>query len=146
MSVKAGPMDRGRPLPSDNPQGLTPMTELHLIRGGRDASDTDKTAALAAIPFLPLMDRAAATQFAMRTEAGATSAIEQITAAVAVLAKGKGELVSLMAAAGREQAVEGHAALRRALAGAVVLVDVLRAAETRFAIARAAAGHPEYFR
>jgi hypothetical protein len=40
-----------------------------------------------------------------------------------------------------EQAAEGHATLQRALAGASVLVAVLRLAEARFMIARAAAGY-----
>jgi hypothetical protein len=45
------------------------------------------------------------------------------------------------------RAHEGHAALRRARAGAAVLVAVLRAAEARFTIARAtAASQADYFR
>ena len=75
----------------------------------------------------------------MRAKEDASTAIGQITAAVAILAKSKADLVSLIAAAGQEQAADGHAALRRALAGADVLVAVLRAAEARFTIARAAA-------
>jgi hypothetical protein len=58
---------------------------------------------------------------------------------------GKADLVSLIAAAGPEQAAEGHAAIQRALAGANVLVAVLRAAEARFTIARAAAVRPDCF-
>jgi hypothetical protein len=95
------------------------MTDLHLIHGGRDLRDADTTAALAAIPFLPLMRPGpSSSPCAVRQ---ATAAVEQITAAVAILAKGKGELASLIAAAGREQAAEGHAALRHALAGVMVL-------------------------
>ena len=75
----------------------------------------------------------------MRAKEDASTAIGQITAAVAILAKSKADLVSLIAAAGQEQAADGHATLRRALASADVLVAVLRAAEVRFAIARAAA-------
>jgi hypothetical protein len=45
----------------------------------------------------------------------------------------------LICAAGPDQAAEAHATLRQALAGADVLVAVLRAAEVRFSIAQAAA-------
>jgi hypothetical protein len=122
------------------------MTELYLIEGGRDASAADRMVALAAVPFLPLMARAAAEQFAAQAEENALAAVGQVTAAVAILTKSKVDLVSLIAAAGQEQAADGHATLRRALASADVLVAVLRAAETRFTIAQAAAAsHADYF-
>jgi hypothetical protein len=112
---------------------------LQVIDGGPHSGRAVVDAAIAAIPFEALLTRPAAEQFAARAEENAAAAVEQVTAAVAILAKSKGDLVSLIVAAGREQAAEGHAVLRRALAGTDVLLDVLRAAEARFTIALAAA-------
>jgi hypothetical protein len=90
------------------------MTELYLIQGGRNLSDAFTNAAIAEIPFEALLTRPAAEQFAARAEQDASAAVAQVTAAIAVLAKGKTNLVSLIAAAGPEQAADGHAALQRA--------------------------------
>jgi hypothetical protein len=119
---------------------------FQVIDGGPRMRAAEVDTAVAAIPFGALLTRPAAEQFAARAEQDASAAVAQVTAAVAILAKGKDELASLIAAAGQEQAAEGYAALRRALAGADVLVAVLRAAEARFAIARAAARRPDCFR
>jgi hypothetical protein len=112
---------------------------LHVIYGGSHPGPAVIDSAIAAIPFEALLTRPAAGQLAARAEEDALAAAAQVTAAVAILAKSKPDLVSLIAAAGQEQAADGHAALRRALARADVLVAVLRAAEARFTIARAAA-------
>jgi hypothetical protein len=82
---------------------------------------------------------AAAEQFAARAETAAAMATGQVTAAVAILAKNKDQLVSLIAAAGQHEAAEAHDALTRALAGADTLPAIFRAAEARFLIAAAAA-------
>jgi hypothetical protein len=94
-------------------------------------------AAIAAIDFAPALERPAAEWLAGRAEWDAFEAAEQVTAAVAILAKSNPALDSL--AAGSAQAAEAHEALRRALAGAGTLLAILRDAEARFAIARAAA-------
>jgi hypothetical protein len=112
---------------------------LHVIDGGPHPGPAVIDTAIAAIPFEALLTRPAAEQLAARAEEDTLAAAGQVTAAVAILAKSKADLVSLIEAAGQEQAADGLAALRRALAGADVLVAVLRAAETRFTIARAAA-------
>jgi hypothetical protein len=120
---------------------------LQLIDGGAHRGCAVIDSAIAAIPFEALLTRPAAEQFAARAEQDASAAVEQVTAAVAILAKSKQQLVSLVAAAGQQQAVECHATLKRALASADVLVAVLRAAEARFTVARAAAASlPDYFR
>jgi hypothetical protein len=112
---------------------------LQVIDGGPHPGPAVIDPAIAAIPFDALLTRLAAEQLAARAEADAAAAVGQVMAAVAILAKSKADLVSLIAAAGLDQAADGHAALRRALAGADVLLAVLRAAEARFTIARAAA-------
>jgi hypothetical protein len=112
---------------------------LHVIDGGPHPGLAVTDSVIAAIPFDALLTRPAAEEFAARAEEDASAAIGQVTAAVAILAKSKADLVSLIAAAGEDEAAEGHAVLQRALAGADVLIAVLRAAETRFTIARAAA-------
>jgi hypothetical protein len=112
---------------------------FQVIDGGALLSAAEFDAAIAAVAFEPVFEHPAAEDFAERAEHEAFGAAEQGTAAVAILAKSKGQLVSLIAAAGREQATEGHAALKRALAGADTLLVILRAAEARFAIALAAA-------
>jgi hypothetical protein len=119
---------------------------FQVIDGGSHRGCAVIDSAIAAVPFEALLTRPAAEQFAARAEQDASAAVAQVTAAVAILAKGKDELASLIAAAGQEQAADGHAALRRALAGADVLVAMLRAAEARFTIARAAADRPDCFR
>jgi hypothetical protein len=113
---------------------------LQVINGGTlGGSEID--AAIAAIEFAPALERAAAEWLAGRAER-AFAAAEQATAAVAILAKTKTELVAMLTAAGGDQAAEAHAALKGAFVGAdALVVAVLRAAEVRFAIARAAA-HP----
>jgi hypothetical protein len=95
---------------------------------------------MAAIEFAPALAHLVAEWFAGRAERDAFAAAEQFTAAVAILAKTKTELVAMLAAAGGDQAAEAHAALKNALVGADAVVAVLRAAEVRFTIARAAAG------
>jgi hypothetical protein len=114
---------------------MTP--NLRVISGGAlGASEID--AAIAAIEFVPALERPTAEWLAGRAERDALAAAEQVTAAVAILAKT--ELVEMLTAAGCDQAAEAHAALKGALVGAEALLAVLRAAEVRFAIARAAAG------
>jgi hypothetical protein len=81
----------------------------------------------------------AAEQFAERAEADAAVAGRLVTAAVAILAKSKGQLVLMITCAGQGEAAEGHDALKKALAAADALAAVLRAAEARFTIALAAA-------
>jgi hypothetical protein len=116
---------------------MTP--NFRLIDGiALGASEVDS--AIAAIEFAPALGRPEAKWFAGRAERDAFAAAEQVTAAVAILAKTKTELVAMIAAAGGDQAVEAHAALKGALVGADALLAILRAAEVRFAIARAAAG------
>jgi hypothetical protein len=110
---------------------------FQVIDGGAQAPEIDAT--IAGLAFDAIFQLAFAEEFAARAEQDALAAAEQTTVAVAILANSKTQLVSLMAAAGREQAAEGHAALKRALAGADLLLAVLRAAEARFAIAKAAA-------
>jgi hypothetical protein len=112
---------------------------LQVIDGGPHPRPAVIDTAIAAIPFEALLTRPAAERLAARAEEDALTAAGQVTAAVAILARSKADLVSLIAAAGEEQAADGHAMLQRALASAVVLVAVLRAAEARFTIARAAA-------
>jgi hypothetical protein len=111
---------------------------LHIINGGA-LGTAEIDAAVAAIEFAPIFERSDAEKFAGRAEHGALCAAEQVTAAVAILAKDKTELATLIAAAGADQVAEAHLAIRRALAGANMLCAILRAAEARFAIARAAA-------
>jgi hypothetical protein len=115
------------------------MTELYLIQGGRDLGDADRPAALAAIPFLPLMDRLAAAQFAARAEKEAENAAALVTPAAAILAKDKSELVSMLAAWGPGEAAATRDAFRAAIAGVLVQLAVLRAAESRLLIAATAA-------
>jgi hypothetical protein len=113
---------------------------FQVINGGAlGASEID--AAIAAIEFAPALERPAAEWLAGRAERDAFAAAEQVTAAVAVLAKTKTQLVAMLVAAGADQAAETHAALKAALVGADTLVAILKAAEVRFAIARAAAAH-----
>jgi hypothetical protein len=112
---------------------------LQVIDGGAlGASEID--AAIAAVDFAPALERPAAEWLAGRAERDAFAAAEQVTAAVAILAKTKTELVAMLVAAGGDQAAEAHAALTGALVGAEAQLAILRAAEVRFAIARAAAG------
>jgi hypothetical protein len=112
---------------------------FQVINGGAlGASEID--AAIAGIEFAPALERPTAEWLAGRAERDAFEAAEQVTAAVAILAKTKTELVAMLTAAGGDQAAEAHAALKAALVGADTLVAILRAAEVRFAIARAAAG------
>jgi hypothetical protein len=101
-----------------------------------DASEID--AAIAAIEFAPALERPAAEWLAGRAERDAFAAAEQVTAAVAILAKTKTELVAMIAAAGGDQAAEAHAALEGAPVGAEAQLAILRAAEVRFAIGMAA--------
>jgi hypothetical protein len=112
---------------------------LQVIAGGLHLNDAEIDAAIAAVCFEPIMDRAAAEQFAERAEADAVTAAGLVTAAVAILAKSKGQLVSMIADSDRDDAAHGHDALKGALAAAHTLVAVLRAAEARFTIALAAA-------
>jgi hypothetical protein len=112
---------------------------LQVIDGGAlGASEID--AAIAGIEFTPALERPAAEWLAGRAERDAFAAAEQVTAAVAILAKTKTELVAMLTAAGGDQAAEAHAALEGALVGAEAQLAILRAAEVRFGIARAAAG------
>jgi hypothetical protein len=115
------------------------MTKLtfHVIDGGRPAGMVE--AVIASTPFSALFDPPAAREFAASAERDAFRSAGPVTAAVAVLAKDEAELTAMIAAAGGGQAADTHATLRRALAGADVLVAVLRAAEVRFSIARAGA-------
>jgi hypothetical protein len=112
---------------------------LQVISGGAHLSAAEIDAAIAAITFEAIMDRSVAEQFAERAEAGAAMAAELITAAVAIMAKSKEQLVSMISACDQGDAVEGHEALKEALAAADTLVAVLRAAEARFTIALATA-------
>jgi hypothetical protein len=112
---------------------------LQVISGGAHLSAAEIDAAIASIGFEPIMDRAAAEQFAARAEADATVAARLVTAAVAILAKSKGHLVLMITGAGPGEAAEGHDSLKEALAAADTLAAVLRAAEARFTIALAAA-------
>jgi hypothetical protein len=112
---------------------------FQVIDGGAlGACEID--AAIAAVDFAPAPERPAAEWLAGRAERDAFAAAEQVTAAVAIVAASKSDLVAILTAAGGEQAAEAHAALKAALVGADTLVAILRAAEVRFAIARAAAG------
>jgi hypothetical protein len=70
------------------------------------------SATIAAIGFEAILDRPAAEQFAARAETDAAMATGQIVAAVAILAKSKDQLVSLVAAAG-----QGEAARRKKRSG-----------------------------
>jgi hypothetical protein len=109
---------------------------FQVIDGGAQAPDADT--AIAGVTFDAIFHLAAAKEVAARAEHDAFAAAEQVTAAVAILAKDKIELAKLIASASPDQAAETHAALQRALAGARLLVAVLRAAEARFTIAKAA--------
>jgi hypothetical protein len=96
-------------------------------------------AAIAAIGFEAVLDRPAAAQFAARAENDAAMTTGQVLAAVAILAKSKAELVSLIAAAGQDEAAAAQDALTRARAAADTLAAIFRAADARLAIATAAA-------
>jgi hypothetical protein len=112
---------------------------FQVIDGGSHPSAAEIDTAIAAIGFEALLDRAAAEQFAARAEADAALATGQIVAAVAVLAKCKEQLVSLIATAGQGEAAAAQDALRRALAAADTLAAIFRAAEARLLIAATAA-------
>lgn len=112
---------------------------LQVIDGGPHPRAAKIDTATAAIRFEAILDRPAAEQFAARAERDAAMATGQVTAAVAILAKSKDQLVSLIAAAGQHEAAEAHDAFTRALAGADTLAAIFRAAEARFLIAAAAA-------
>jgi hypothetical protein len=112
---------------------------LQVIDGGAlGASEID--AAIAAIEFAPALEHPAAEWLAGRAERDAFAAAEQVTAAVAIVAASKSHLVAMLTAAGADQAAEVHAALKGALVGAEAQLAILRVAELRFGIARAAAG------
>jgi hypothetical protein len=112
---------------------------LQVITGGAHLSAAEIDAAIASIGFEPIMDRAAAEQFAAHAEADAAMSVGLVTAAVAILAKSKGQLVLMITGAGQGEAAEGHDALKEALAAADTTAAILRAAEARFTIALAAA-------
>jgi hypothetical protein len=112
---------------------------FQVIDGGSHPSAAEIDAAIAAIAFEAVLDRPAAEHFAARAETDAAMATGQIVAAVAILAKSKDQLVSLIAAAGRGEAAAAQEALTRALAAADTLAAIFRAAEARFLIAAAAA-------
>jgi hypothetical protein len=112
---------------------------FRVIIGGALCA-TEIEAAIAGIDFAPALERPAAEWLAGRAERDAFAAAEQVTAAVAILAKTKIELVAMIAAAGGDQAAEAHTAFKGAIVGADAQLVILRAAEARFAIARAAAG------
>jgi hypothetical protein len=122
------------------------MTANFRVINGGALGTSEIDAAIAAIEFAPALERPAAERLAGRAERDAFAAAEQVTAVVAILAKTKTELVAMLAAAGGDQAAEAHAALKRALVSADALVAILRAAEVRFAIARAAAGTADHSR
>jgi hypothetical protein len=123
-----------------SPRGIR-MTQptLQVISGGAHRSTAEINAAIASVGFEPIMGRAAAEEFAARAEANAAVVAGLVTAAVAILAKSKGQLVLMITGAGQDEAAEGHDALKEGLAAADTLVAVLRAAEARFTIAVAAA-------
>ena len=81
---------------------------LQVIAGGSGLSAAEIDAAIAAVRFEAIMDRSAAEQFAERAEADAGMAAGLVTAAVAILAKSKDQLVSMIAACGQDEAAEGH--------------------------------------
>jgi hypothetical protein len=112
---------------------------LQVIAGGSHLSDAEIDAAIAAIGFEALMDRAAAEQFAARAEKDAAVAAGLVTAAVAILAKSKGATHLDVVASDHGEAAEGHHALKGALAAADTLATAFRAAEARFLIAITAA-------
>jgi hypothetical protein len=112
---------------------------FQVIDGGSHPSAAEIDTAIAAIGFEAVLDRAAAEQFAARAESDAAMATGQIVAAVAILAKSKDQLVSLIAAAGRGEPAAAHDALRGALASADTLAAIFRAAEARLLIATTAA-------
>jgi len=118
---------------------------LHVIDGGPHPSATEIDTAIAAIGFAAILDRPAAEQFAARAETDAAFATGQIVAAVAILAKSKEQLVSLIAAAGQGEAAAAQNALTGALAAADTLAAIFRAAEARLLIA-AAAAHADCYR
>jgi hypothetical protein len=111
---------------------------FHVIEGGGPLPDGVE-ALIASIPLPVLFDLPAAHRFAARAERDALFSAEQVTAAVAILARDKTELTTLIAAAGSDQAAETHATIERALAGANALGAILRAAEARLTIAIGAA-------
>src|SRR5271169_5750391 len=102
---------------------------LQVISGGAHLSAAEIDASIASIGFEPIMDRAAAEQFAARAEADDAVAAGLVTAAVAILAKSKGQLVLMITGASQGEAAEGHDSLKEALAAANTLAAVLRAAE-----------------
>jgi hypothetical protein len=110
-----------------------------IANDNRDLIDADRAAVLAAVPFLPLMDRLAAAQFAARAEKEAKTAAELVSPAAAILAKDKAELVSMLAACGPDEAAEAREAFKAGVAAALVQLAMLRAAESRLLIATAAA-------
>jgi hypothetical protein len=114
---------------------------FQVIDGGSHPSAAEIDTALAAIGFEAILDRTAAEQFAARAESDAAMATAQIAAAVAILAKSKQQLVSLIAAAGQGEAAAAQDALRGALAAADTLAAIFRAAEARLVIAATAARH-----
>lgn len=94
---------------------------LQVISGGAHLSAAEIDAAIAAIAFEAIMDRSAAEQFAERAEADASMAAELVSAAVAILATSKEQLVAMIAACGQGEAADGHEALKKALAAADTL-------------------------
>jgi hypothetical protein len=81
---------------------------LQVIEGGPSAHDAED-AAFASVPFDALLDMAVAPQL-RRGLKDAFAAAEQVTAAVAILAGSKADLVSMIGAAGSQQAAEAHGA------------------------------------
>jgi hypothetical protein len=116
---------------------MTPV--FQVIDAHPSAAEIDT--AVAAIGFEAILDRPAAEHFAARAETDAAMASGQIVAAVAILAKSKNQLVSLIATAGRGEAAAAQDALRGALAAADTLAAIFRAAEARLLIAATAAAH-----
>jgi hypothetical protein len=116
---------------------MTPV--FQVIHGGPHLSSAEMDTAVAAIGFEAVLDRPAAEQFAARAETDAAMASGQIVAAVAILAKSKDQLVSLIAAAGQGEAATAQETLREALAAADTLAAICRAAEARLLIAATAA-------
>jgi hypothetical protein len=102
------------------------MTTFQVIQGGAHQRAAEIDAAIAAVGFEAILARPAAMQFAARAEADAAMATGQIAAAVAILAKSKAQLVTLIAAAGEDEAAAAQHALRGALAAADTLAAIFR--------------------
>jgi hypothetical protein len=116
---------------------MTPT--LRVVTGGAHPGAAEIDIPITAIGFDAVMDQAAAAQFAAGAETVAQMVAEQTSAAVAILAQSKEQLVSLIGLAGITEALAAQDALREALSGADALTAIFRTARTRLLIASATA-------